>query len=57
MCSLLRSNNISYVAVGKYGKTKLRPPVNAEYFATNFSPEYSSGNGSYSVYSTAKMCE
>jgi hypothetical protein len=57
MCRLLRSNNISYVAVGEYGKTKLRPPVNSEYFKTNFTPEYASSNGSYSVYSTAKMCE
>ena len=57
MCRLLRLNNISYIEVGEYGETKLRPPVNTEYFRANFSPEYASSDGRNTVYSTAKICE
>jgi hypothetical protein len=57
MCDLLRSNNISYVAVEEFKPNKGRPVVNSEYFKENFSPEYLSSNGRYAVYSTAGLCE
>jgi len=56
ICRLLRLNNIGYVEVEEFEQDKSRPVVNAEYFKTNFSPEYVSKSGRYAVYATQELC-
>lgn len=57
MCSLLKTNNISYLtAEDTHGSDQL-PPVNFEYFNTELTPDYVSPDGKLLIFETANLCD